>query len=61
MAHKHKYEWDHFCGAQICYECNHHRSISGDDLARCYCGWAESGGDGRQELVEMGEQIDEDY
>jgi len=29
-------------------------------LARCYCGWASSGGDGRKELLEMGETIDPD-
>jgi len=30
------------------------------DLARCYCGWAESGGDGYEELLEMGEYINDD-
>ena len=42
-----------FCGVQVCVLCGSHRG-----LARCYCGWSESGGDGRQELLEMGEVID---
>jgi hypothetical protein len=41
------------CGAHVCMDCDHHKG-----LARCYCGWAASGGDGRRELVEMGETID---
>jgi len=37
--------------------CDNHQN-----LARCFCGWSESGGDGRQELIEMGETIEpEDY
>jgi hypothetical protein len=42
------------CG-KVCNECNDH-----DGLVRCFCGWSRSGGDGRQELIEMGERIDED-
>ncbi len=42
-----------YCGAHICMTCGNHMG-----LARCYCGWAASGGDGRKELVEMGETID---
>jgi hypothetical protein len=54
MAHQHKYESNRYCGAQVCVACDDHKG-----LARCYCGWAEStGGDGRQELIEMGETID---
>ena len=34
-----------YCGANVCDDCEYH-----DGLARCYCGWSESGGDGRQEL-----------
>jgi len=30
-------------------------------LARCYCGWAADGGNGRQQLVEMGENVEDDY
>lgn len=40
------------CAAHICERCDAHVG-----MARCYCGWAASGGNGRQELVEMGETI----
>ena len=43
-----------YCGARVCPDCGHHNG-----LTRCYCGWSESGGNGRQELEEMGETIDE--
>ena len=42
-----------YCGAWTCEDCQHH-----DGLARCYCGWAESGGNGRAELSELGETIE---
>lgn len=42
-----------YCAANVCDECDNHKG-----LARCYCGWSESGRDGRQELIEMGETID---
>lgn len=45
--------WSDHCGAYVCWSCDHH-----DGLTRCYCGWSESGGDGRAELEEMGETID---
>ena len=55
--HEHNYEWVHPCGAHVCTKCAHHKG-----LVRCYCGWAEDGGDGRTELQEMGETIEpEDY
>jgi len=41
------------CGADVCLICDNHKN-----LARCYCGWSVSGGDGRAELIEMGETID---
>jgi hypothetical protein len=44
-----------YCGATVCEDCGHHNG-----LARCYCGWAASGGNGRDELVEMGEVIGDD-
>lgn len=51
------YRFREYCGAQVCLSCNSHKG-----LARCYCGWSAGGGDGRRELVEMGETIDpEDY
>jgi hypothetical protein len=46
-----------YCGADVCQECDNHKR-----LARCFCGWSESGGNGRQELIDMGETIEpEDY
>ena|SRR6516164_5662720 len=44
------------CGAWVCNSCENHVG-----LARCYCGWSASGGDGHAELLEMGETIEEDY
>lgn len=55
MPCNHKYEMRRNCGVQVCLECDHHKG-----LARCYCGWAADGGDGRHQLVEMGERIEED-
>lgn len=45
-----------YCGAWVCDDCGAHVG-----LARCYCGWAASGGNGRRELEDMGENIGEDY
>lgn len=44
-----------FCGAKVCDNCGEHLG-----LARCFCGWAASGGNGYVELLECGEQIEED-
>ena len=44
------------CGAYICGQCGKHVG-----LVRCFCGWAADGGNGRRQLEEMGEQIDDDY
>ena len=44
------------CGAFVCLSCGHH-----DRLVRCFCGWALDGGNGRSQLIDMGETIDEDY
>jgi len=54
--HTHDYQFRAYCGAKVCDSCEDH-----EGLARCYCGWAASGGNGIRELVEMGEQIDDDY
>lgn len=43
------------CGVNVCVDCRYH-----EGLARCFCGWSLSGGDGYRELIEMGETI-EDY
>lgn len=52
-------ERSRYCGVWVCMDedCRHH-----ENLARCYCGWSEDGGDGYEELIEMGETIEpEDY
>jgi hypothetical protein len=52
-----EYCFNRYCGCMVCGECDDHRG-----LARCYCGWSLSGGNGRAELEEMGETIEpEDY
>lgn len=43
-----------YCGAWVCDTCDQHTG-----LARCFCGWSESGSDGRAELIAMGETIEE--
>jgi hypothetical protein len=55
---EHDYQFSRGCGAYVCYDCDDHKG-----LARCYCGWAANGGNGYQELLEMGEVIepDDDY
>ena len=53
--HTHEYRISRYCGARVCDDCGDHKG-----LARCYCGWSRSGGDGRRELIEMGERIEED-
>jgi hypothetical protein len=51
------HELSRFCGAWVCDECDWH-----EGLCRCFCGWTANGsGNGRQELEEMGETIEEDY
>jgi hypothetical protein len=40
------------CGVGVCYDCGDHKG-----LVRCFCGWAASGGNGRRELLEMGETL----
>lgn len=51
--HEHRYHFEPYCGAYVCTDCGYHKG-----LARCYCGWSLSGGDGRRELEEMGETIE---
>jgi hypothetical protein len=54
------------CGAWIC-SCDAHFTYNGKDkepgrmLARCYCGWAANGGNGKQQLAAMGENVEDDY
>lgn len=49
----HNYQFQDECGAEVCAECGDHKG-----LTRCYCGWSESGGNGRKELERRGEQIE---
>lgn len=49
-------EWSRSCGALVCDDCDSHKGLS-----RCYCGWSRSGGNGCEELEEMGENCDYDY
>jgi len=51
-----QYWWSRGCGAAVCDACDDHAG-----LCRCFCGWSASGGNGYRELVQMGEQIEEDY
>jgi hypothetical protein len=53
IPHVHNYEFDKHCGARVCIECNDHAG-----LARCFCSWSRSGGDGYKELIEIGETIE---
>lgn len=45
--------YNRYCGAYVCEDCDNHVG-----LARCYCGWSQSGGNGYDELIEMGEVIE---
>ena len=56
LKHKCEYQFSSSCGAHICDTCGYHKG-----LARCYCGWAASGGNGWQELEELGENVDDDW
>lgn len=37
---KHEYEWNNYCGAQVCTECDDHKG-----LGRCFCGWGMRSGE----------------
>ena len=62
--HVHQYEFNRHCGANVCtelriteegaYDCDDH-----EGFVRCYCGWAADGGDGRDQLRDMGENLDD--
>lgn len=49
-----EYEYSRYCGAHVCDECRNRRG-----LARCYCGWSDSGGGGYRELLDAGEVIED--
>jgi len=48
-------EFSRHCGADVCVQCGWHVG-----LCRCFCGWAADGGDGRAQLVELGETLEPD-
>jgi hypothetical protein len=50
-------QWSDYCGTYVCNDCDHHQSSQATSLARCYCGWAIDGGNGYNQLIEMGENI----
>jgi hypothetical protein len=56
MPCTHDYYFNWYCAAYVCDLCDEHKG-----LARCFCGWSLSGRDGALELIEMGENLDEDY
>ena len=51
-----KFELQRGCGAMVCDRCDNHQGFE-----RCFCGWAADGGNGYQQLLEEGEQIEDDY
>jgi hypothetical protein len=56
MTCKHEWAFSRFCGAHVCIECGDHKG-----LERCFCGWSRTNpGHGREELIEMGETIEEE-
>lgn len=62
MPCEHKFTMSPECGAFICDECHLHVRINSQgevfpEYARCFCGWAASGGDGVLELLDRGEVI----
>ena len=48
----HQYYMSRYCGVNVCMDCEYHQG-----LERCYCGWSAGGGNGRAELIEMGEVL----
>jgi len=66
MPCTHRFEMSAYCGCHVCYLCNQHAHVTQEGkitqtLTRCYCGWAESGRNGIEELRELGENVDDDY
>lgn len=58
---KGKVWYDRSCAAYVCDTCGAHHINYPSVGARCWCGWSASGGNGRRELIDMGECLDEDY
>ena len=47
---------ERYCGADICIDGGDH-----EGRVRCYCGWAENGGNGWEQLVCRDENLGDDY
>jgi hypothetical protein len=68
-AEKCTHSWERVdsCGAYVCSHCTQHANVNRETqqviqtFVRCICGWAQDGGNGRQQLIEMGENLEEDY
>ena len=62
--HKHEWEWSDGCATSVCMECSAHARVDRETneiiqtLARCFCGWAADGGDAREQLLELGENLE---
>ena len=58
----HQFVFINPCGA-VCQKCELHANLNFEngsitqELARCMCGWSQSGGNGYTELEELGEVI----
>ncbi len=52
--HEHQYEFQPYCGVDICWDCDDHKGLD-----RCFCGWSRFNHNGYQELIEMGEVVDD--
>jgi translation initiation factor 2 beta subunit (eIF-2beta)/eIF-5 len=63
----HNWHRNDSCGAYVCTSCFQHANVNRETqeviqtFVRCICGWAQDGGNGRQQLIEMGENLEEDY
>ena len=61
------FEVSNDCGVWKCRVCGAHATYRGAEdepgplLSRCYCGWALDGGNGRHQLSQMGENVEDDY
>ena len=69
MVRECAHQWERIdsCGAYVCHHCEQHANVNRETqeviqtFVRCICGWAQDGGNGRQQLLEEGENLEEDY
>ena len=55
-AHEHTFSLSRYCGVLVCDDCKHHQGRPNSKgysqtYARCYCGWAADGGNGKAQLT----------